>query len=344
MSVEQPKIRESRQRAAARRAPWIVLAVAACIALLAPLSLTFTDACDYLECRKEMAPIALVVSYLGAIFTLLVAWVMIDPRAPHGRHRVIGALIALIGVFVSSWIGWQVADFVSYDDRPLLHRESRAIKTALGRMPGVREVSTAAPSQGPFSAVVMLTEEATLAQAKAVIEAFREQTTAAPDFLPWEYDIKVRQGVAESSFTTGKSGLDSATDRLALWFALRQAFPQDEVKWTYHTWDYYEYKSSDQRRRPDTAVGGISLKLVNANDFAAVTESYRRLMRDFPQFSEAFWEVGPAAHGSGSLRVNNRYPTEPELADWNQRNELNRPYPYHLCIPYPYPLNCGPYR
>lgn len=298
--------------------PMIALAIAAAIGLLAPLPLMFTDACDYLECRKEMAPFALGVTYFGVGLTLIVAWVMIASTAPRGRHRTI-ALIALIGVFVSSFLGWKVVNYGLFDDRPVLGRESREIKNVLGRMPGVHQVSTATDQM--FSTVVVLTDEASLAQAKAVIQTFRETTAATPDFERWEYDIEVRQGVAASSFTTGKAGLLSAPDQVALWFALRDAFPRDEVKWTYHTWAHYSYGSSDQFRRRDTAVGGISLKLANANGPTAVSEAYRRLMRDFPDFAEALWDIGPARQGSGFLILNNRYPTESELSVWDRLNE-----------------------
>lgn len=206
-----------------------------------------------------------------------------------------------------------------FDKRPALTREARDIDAALDRMPGVHEASTEIGQT--FSAVVVLTEAVSAAQATAVIEAFRDQVRAAPDFDRWEVDIEVRRAQSKSSFTVGKDGFAAAPDRAGRWFALTEAFPQDEVTWTYHTWAYYSYGSSDQFKRMDVGVGDISLNLLHANDFDTVSETYRRLMREFPDLSEARWKVGSPAPGSGSLSVANRYPTELEFSVWHRLNE-----------------------
>ncbi|WP_194837355.1 hypothetical protein [Nocardia sp. XZ_19_369] len=189
----------------------------------------------------------------------------------------------------------------------------------LGRLPGVQQVSTEV--DGMFSAVVVLSEEASNEQAKAVVGAFRDRTRAASDFDRWEAEIEVRRGAANSSFKAGKAGFGEAPERAGLWFALSEAFPEDEVKWTYHTWSHYSYGSSDQFKRMDVGVGEISLKLVHANDFNAVTETYRRLMREFLELAGARWEIGPSAAGSGALSVANRYPSDLEFSVWHRLNE-----------------------
>ncbi len=209
--------------------------------------------------------------------------------------------------------------FDPFDDRPALTREARDIETVLGRLPGVQQVSTEV--DGMFSAVVVLSEEASNEQAKAVVGAFRDRTRAASDFDRWEAEIEVRRGAANSSFKAGKAGFGEAPERAGLWFALSEAFPEDEVKWTYHTWSHYSYGSSDQFKRMDVGVGEISLKLVHANDFNAVTETYRRLMREFLELAGARWEIGPSAAGSGALSVANRYPSDLEFSVWHRLNE-----------------------
>ncbi|WP_378740989.1 hypothetical protein [Nocardia brasiliensis] len=311
---------KSWQRDGRFHAAWIVYAVAAVAGLLAPLSVIFADACYYLECRETPVPQAfsLWVIVVGVGTTLVVAAAMLHHAGRRGRPGFEWAVIALVGVFVSSCSGWKLMTVDPWDGRPALTREARDIEAALARMPGVHEIST--EIGGMFSAVVVLSEQASAAQTKAVIEAFRDRT-AAPDFDQWETEIEVRRAEARNSFRAGKAGFVEAPDRAGLWFALTDAFPEDGVKWTYHTWAYYDYGSTDQFKRMDVGVGDISLKLVHANDFNTVTETYRRLMREFPDLSGARWEIGAANPGSGSLSAANRYPTELEFSVWHRLNE-----------------------
>lgn len=303
------------------RAAWIVYAVAAVAGLLAPLSVMFADACYYLECRETVVPqsFSLGVIVVGVGITLVVAAVMLHREGRRGRPGFEWAVIALVGVFVSSCSGGALLTVNPWDGRPALTREARDIEAALARMPGVHEIST--EIGGMFSAVVVLSEEASAAQTKAVIVAFRDRIKAAPDFDQWETEIEVHRAESTSTFRAGKAGFVEAPDRAGLWFALTDAFPEDEVKWTFHTWAYYDYGSTDQFKRMDVGVGDISLKLVHANDFNAVTETYRRLMREFPDLSEARWKIGPATPESGSLSAANRYPTELEFSVWHRLNE-----------------------
>ncbi|GAA5105636.1 hypothetical protein [Nocardia iowensis] len=312
---------KSWQRDGGFRAAWIVYAVAAVAGLLAPLSVMFADACYYLECRETVVPqsFSLGVIVVGVGITLVVAAVMLHREGRRGRPGFEWAVIALVGVFVSSCSGGALLTVNPWDGRPALTREARDIEAALARMPGVHEIST--EIGGMFSAVVVLSEEASAAQTKAVIVAFRDRIKAAPDFDQWETEIEVHRAESTSTFRAGKAGFVEAPDRAGLWFALTDAFPEDEVKWTFHTWAYYDYGSTDQFKRMDVGVGDISLKLVHANDFNAVTETYRRLMREFPDLSEARWKIGPATPESGSLSAANRYPTELEFSVWHRLNE-----------------------
>ncbi|MGX1777221.1 hypothetical protein ACWIGW_34300 [Nocardia brasiliensis] len=272
---------------------------------------------------------------------MIVGAVMLYRTGSRGRPRFKWAVLALVGVFVSSCGGWQLMTVAPFDDRPALTREARDIATALGRLPGVHQVST--EIGGMFVAVVVLSEEASAAQTKAVIEAFRDEVWAASDFEQWETELEIRREKSGSSFRAGKGGLVEAPDRAGLWFALTEAFPGDQVKWTYHTWAYYSYGSSDQFERRDVGVGDISVNLVRANDFGAVSETYRRLMREFPALSGARWQIGPAAAGSGSWSVANRYPTELEFTVWQRLNE-DRTMPHSVIMASGSPLPERPPR
>ncbi|WP_433574283.1 hypothetical protein [Nocardia brasiliensis] len=319
------------QRFGGSHAAWIVFAVAVLAGLSVLLSVTFADACYYLECRNTLAPysLALGMTAAGVGLSLLVGAVMLYRTGHHGRPRFKWAVIAAAGVFVSSCSGWQLMTVAPFDDRPALTREASDIATVLGRLPGVHRVST--EIGGLFSTVVVLSEGASAAQAKAVIEAFREQVGAAADFDQWETELEVRREQSGSSFRAGKPGFVEAPDRAGLWFALTEALPEDEVKWTYRTWAHYSYGSSDQFERGDVGVGDISVKLVRTSGFGGVTDTYRRLMREFPDLSGARWQIGPAAAGSGSLSVANRYPTELEFSVWQRLNE-DRSMPHSVLM------------
>ncbi|ASF07396.1 hypothetical protein NBRGN_061_00300 [Nocardia brasiliensis NBRC 14402] len=310
---------------------WIVFAVAALTGLFVLLSVTFADACYYLECRNTLAPFSFSLGMIvaGVGLSLIVGAVLLYRTGRRGRPRFKWSVIALAGVFVSSCGGWQLMTVAPFDDRPALTREARDIATVLGRMPGVHQVST--EIGGLFSAVVVLSEEASAAQTRAVIEAFRDQVWAATDFNQWETEFEVRRSKSGSAFRAGKDGFVEAPDRAGLWFALTEAFPGDEVKWTYRTWAHYAYRSSDKFERMDIGVGDISLKLSSANDFRAVSDTYRRLMREFPALAGARWQVGPAAAGSGSLSVAGRYPTEREFTVWQRLNE-DRSMPHSVLM------------
>ncbi|MFI6216837.1 hypothetical protein ACIBCD_32980 [Nocardia brasiliensis] len=321
---------QSWRRFGGNHAAWIVFTVAALAGLFVLLSVTFADACYYLECRNTVAPFSFSrgVIVAGVSLSLIAGAVLLFRTGRRGRPRIKWAVIALSGVFVSSCSGWQLMTVAPFDDRPALTREARDIATVLGRLPGVHQVSTEIGDM--FSAVVVLSEEASAAQAKAVIEAFRDQVWAATDFDQWETELEVRREEFGSSFRAGKGGFAEAPDRAGLWFALTEAF-RDEVKWTYRTWAHYSYGSSDQFERRDIGIGDISVKLLRANDFGAVSEAYRRLMREFPALSGARWQIGPAAAGSGSLSVANRYPTELEFTVWQRLNE-DRSMPHSVLM------------
>ncbi|MFI9408060.1 hypothetical protein [Nocardia sp. NPDC052316] len=281
------------------RAAWTVYGVVAVIGVLAPFSVMFGNGCYYLECRSEAErlPFAAGVTYVGIGTTLIVAAAMMYRAGSRARPRFKWVVIALVGVLVSSCSGWILMSVTVFDGRPALTREARDIETALGRMPGVHQISTEAGQL--FSAVVVLSEDASAAQTRAVIEAFRDRTQAAPDFEQWETEIEVRRPASKSSFRAGQAGFPTAPDRVGLWFGLTDAFPQDEVGWTYHTWAYYDYGGTDQFKRMDIGVGDISLKLLHANDFNAVSETYRRLMREFPDLSGLDGQSAPQLWGPG---------------------------------------------
>ncbi|WP_378730623.1 hypothetical protein [Nocardia brasiliensis] len=232
----------------------------------------------------------------------------------------------MAGVVLTCCGSWALMAVPLWDKRPALSRESAEIEAALGRMPGVHTISI--NTHDTFAAVVVLTEEASAEQTKAVVQAFRDRTTGS-NFRPWEIDIEVRRGGTNSTFKVGKEGFDQAPDRAARWFALHEAFPRAEVKWTNHTWaSFFWIGQADNYKNGDVGIGNISLKLLNTNGFNAVDETYRRLIREFPDLAGARWDVGDltgtrwnrgaSAPGSGSLATTNRYPTELELSVWNR--------------------------
>ncbi|MBF6541793.1 hypothetical protein [Nocardia brasiliensis] len=334
---------QSWRRFGGNYAAWIVFAVAALAGLLVLWSVTFADACYYLECRDTSVPFSFSLGVLvaGVGLSLVVGAVLLYRTGSRGRPRFKWAVIALAGVLVSACGSWQLMTVAPFDDRPALTREARDTATALSRLPGVDQVST--EIDGMFAVVVVLSEAASAAQTAAVIEAFRDQVWAAPDFEQWETELEIRREKSGSAFRVGKGGFAEAPDRAGLWFAVSDAFPRDEVKWTYHTWAHYSYGSSDEFERMDVGVGDISLKLLPANDFSAVSETYRRLMREFPELSGARWRIGPAAAVSGSWSVANRYPTELEFAVWQRLNE-DRAMPHSVIMASGSPLPERPAR
>ncbi|WP_107656251.1 heavy-metal-associated domain-containing protein [Nocardia suismassiliense] len=314
-----------RQIGGGPRGAWAVYAIAVVIGLFAPPAVP--RSCDYLLCREAQVSSATWVTLVGVIIVLVTTGVMM--ARSQGRLRLNRALMALAGVVLTCCGSWALMAAPLWDERPALGRETAKIEAALGRMPGVHTISI--NTHDTFSAVVVLTEEASADQTKAVVQAFRDQTTGAK-FRQWEIDIEVRHAATESSFKVGKAGFDQAPDRAARWFALHEAFPRAAVKWTNHTWAFFFWiGQADNYKNADIGIGDISLKLLNTNGFNAVDETYRRLMREFPDLSGARWDVGDltgtrwnlgvSAPGSGSLAMTNRYPTELELSVWNRLNE-----------------------
>lgn len=292
---------------------WLVYALAIGIGvfatLIAPFTVMFTDGCSYHECREWLVPWSLGVTFVGVGSTLLVAGVMIVVAGRRGRPPFMWAMTALGGVLISACGGLALMNAAASDPRPDLGRQSTQIEAALERMPGVQHASTGTGLS--FSAVIVLTQEASAEQAKAVVQTFRDQV-AGPEFHSWDIDIQVRRGDTGGSFRAGKGGLDSASERVARWLALRATFPGYEVDWIYHTG--YRGKTGD------IGVGDISLNLLSENDFNAVGEAYGRLAREFPDLSTARWEVKPSERGTGFLQANGRYPNELELSVWNRLN------------------------
>ncbi|MFI9407356.1 hypothetical protein [Nocardia sp. NPDC052316] len=227
-----------------------------------------------------------------------------------GRSWFKWTMIALVGVLVCSCTRGT--------------EESRDIEATLDRMPGVHRVST--DFDRNFSTVVVLSADASAEQAKAVIEVFRDKIAAAERLQRRRIDIEIRWGERQSSFKTGRDGLATAPDRAVQWHALSHAFPEDEVAWTYK-WTSYccdGFGPGDLVKDGYLGVGEISLKPLNADDFRLVSDTYRRLMREFPELAGAQWEIGAWGRRSGFLRVD-RYPTEVEFSVWQRLNEDQTP-------------------
>ncbi|CAM4448200.1 cation transporter [Nocardia ninae] len=227
------------------------------------------------------------------------------------------AVIALVGIVVCSCSRGT--------------EESRGIEAALDRMPGVHQVSTDFDTN--FSTVVVLAGDASAEQTKAVIEVFRDRIAAASGLQRRRIDIEIRWGEQPSSFKAGRDGLAAAPDRAVQWHTLSHAFPEDEVAWTYK-WDSYccdDFGPGDLIAKGHNGIGHISLKPLDANDFRAVSETYRRLIREFPELAGAEWEVGAWGRKSGFLRMDNRYPSELEFSVWQRLNEdQTLPHSVHM--------------
>ncbi|MFC9432261.1 hypothetical protein [Nocardia sp. NPDC057030] len=176
--------------------------------------------------------------------------------------------------------------------------------------------------------MVVLTENASAEETKAVVEAFRDKIAAAPGLQQRRrIDIEIRWGELSSSFKSGKDGLATASERAVQWHTLSHAFPEDEVAWIYK-WTSYccdGFGPGDLVIKGYEGIGDISLKPLNENDFRAVSQAYTRLMREFPELAGADWEIGAWGRGSGFLRMDNRYPTELEFSVWQRLNEDQAP-------------------
>lgn len=317
--------REFRLRDRRVREPWTLYAMAATIGLLVSVVVLRTRACYYFECRERLASFdfsaGLIV--IGVSSTLVVTAVMIDRAARRGRPQFKWAKLAMAGVLVSSCSGGALLTVDGTGGKPSLFQESRDIRRTLAQMPGVQQVSTETAAN--FSVIVVLTEEASAEQTAAVIEAFRDRLSAAPDFRRWRTDIEFRR--RDDSFKAGNEGFATAAVRAAQWHALIRAFPAAEVAWTFR-WAYFSdmlLGPGDLISEGTFGVGDISLKPLDANDFNAIGETYRRLIREFPDLVSAEWEIGSSAPTKRLLQMNHRYPTERELSVWQQLGKEHNP-------------------
>ncbi|GAJ81857.1 hypothetical protein NBRGN_044_00280 [Nocardia brasiliensis NBRC 14402] len=223
---------------------WFAYCGAACFGVLVPLVLLFTDVCFYLECSEETRSFAVPVIFVGVAVTVLVAgWVLRSDR--RNSNRLAGVVIAVVGVLASSCTGYGVVNFAVPGERASLVREAAETRTMLDRLPGVHQVTT--HSGNTFSAVVVLTADASAEQVAQVVRSFREQVAEGPDFREWEVDIEVRRPDSDSSFKSGHKGFGDAPEHAARWLELSRAFPADQVRWTTQTWTFY---FASPRRRP----------------------------------------------------------------------------------------------
>ncbi|KAA8879680.1 hypothetical protein F3087_43775 [Nocardia colli] len=298
--------------------------MAATIGLLVSVVVLRTPACYVYECREGLVSFGFSAGLIvvGVSGTLVVTAVLIDRAARLGRPQFKWAKLAMAGVLVSSCSGGTLLA-VDGPGKPSLFRESRDIQRALAQMPGVQRVST--ESAANFSAIVVLTEEASAQQTAAVIEGFRDRIAAAPDFRRWRTDIEFRR--LDDSFKAGNEGFATAAARAAEWHALIRAFPEAQVAWTYN-WAYFAdmfLGPGDLISEGTFGAGAISLKPLRTNDFDAIGAAYRRLIREFPDLGSAKWEIGYSAPARRLLQMNHRYPTEAELSAWQRLGEDHDP-------------------
>ncbi|AFU03691.1 hypothetical protein O3I_028710 [Nocardia brasiliensis ATCC 700358] len=202
---------------------------------------------------------------------------------------------------------------------------SREIEGALGGMAGVHRISSEVDEN--FRTIVVLAEEASAEQATAVLEMFRERVAATQEYRRSRSDIEFRRSGERSSFTAGTKGLGTASALVVRWVALSRAFPQHEMRWTYK-WSALSCSwlgLDDVISMGTTGVGDIALKLVDGNGFDAVSETYRRLIREFPDLASANWKIENSEPDDGYLRMRHRYPTELELSAWHRLNADQNP-------------------
>ncbi|KIA59744.1 hypothetical protein FG87_41170 [Nocardia vulneris] len=224
---------------------------------------------------------------------------------------VIAVLVTAIGLYLRSH---------PYED-PV----SKGIEGALGAMPGVDRVSSEVDEN--FRTIVVLAEEASAEQTAAVLEMFRERVAATQEYRRSRSDIEFRRSGERSSFTVGTTGLGTASDLVVRWVALSSVFPRHEVRWTYQ-WSALSRSwlgPDDVISMGATGVGDIALKLVEGNGFDAVSETYRRLVREFPDLASANWKIETSGPDEGYLRMKHRYPTELELSVWHRLNAEKNP-------------------
>ncbi|WP_159080502.1 hypothetical protein [Nocardia suismassiliense] len=244
------------------------------------------------------------------------AAVMFNHAGGRRRPRFTWAVIALAGVLVSS-CGSAID--------PAHAKAARDVESILGQMPGVHRTSITIGDN--FSGLVVLTEEASVDQINTVIKTFHDWTAAAPELQGLRADIEVRRRDEKSSFKVGKHGFATAADHTAQWHALSHAFPEDELRWTYQ-WSTHlrrGYGPDDTISEGADGVGDIALNLDHAGEFKVVGDAYRRLMRDFPELSNAAWQIKTSAPESGLLQIGHRYPTELELSVWDRLNADQNP-------------------
>ncbi|MGW4845250.1 hypothetical protein [Nocardia brasiliensis] len=176
-----------------------------------------------------------------------------------------------------------------------------------------------------FAAEVVLTDEAAPEQTTAVLETFRNRLAAASIELRRRAEIEFRHRT--STFKVGGAGFALAADRVAQWHALRRAFPGEELNWVYRWASYccYAADSGDLVSEGAKGAGLISLKLVDAHGFEAITDAYRLLMREFPDLKNAEWQIETSTPGTGLMRMMHRYPTELDFSVWQRLNEDQTP-------------------
>ncbi|MBF6542649.1 hypothetical protein IU424_06345 [Nocardia brasiliensis] len=217
---------------------------------------------------------------------------------------------------------------------------SREIEAAVGAMPGVHRVSSEVDEN--FRTIVVLTEEASAEQTAAALGMFRERVAATQEYRRSRSDIEVRRSGELSSFTAGAKGLGSASDLVVQWVALSRAFPRHEVRWTYQ-WSALSrsWLLDEMISMGTTGVGDIALKLVDGRGFDAISETYRRLIREFPALSNANWKIETSVPEDGCLQMKHRYPTELELSVWHRLNAEKNPG-HRVLIEWPaWPENPG---
>ncbi|WP_280465209.1 hypothetical protein [Nocardia brasiliensis] len=232
------------------------------------------------------------------------------------RRRWQWAVMALVGVFLCAC--------------SVETQEQKDMVAALAGLPGVQQVSTEIEEN--FSTVVVLTGDASAQQATAVIEAFGAQIAATAKLPRRRVDIELRWHEGSSSFKAGRNGLATAPERAAQWHSLSRAFPRDEVVWTYQWAEFCcdAFGPGDLVQKGYTGLGDISVR-PEAEDFRAVSETYRRVMAEFPDFADVAWEVGAWGRAGGLLRVDSRYPSERELSVWERLNQdQSVPHSVHM--------------
>ncbi|MGW4848321.1 hypothetical protein [Nocardia brasiliensis] len=83
---------------------------------------------------------------------------------------------------------------------------------------------------------------------------------------------------------------------------------------------YFASFMSEGMPKGDIGMGDITLRLTGKTDPTAVSDTYRRLVREFPDLSAARWDIGTSATDTGVLSTAEHYPSELELTVWDRVN------------------------